>query len=155
MGTINEANYQGSGSGTLVIAKATATVTLGSLSQTYNGSPKAATATTSSTGLIVNFTYDGSATAPTVVGSYAVVGTVNDANYQGSASGTLVIAKATPTVTTWPTASAIVQGQALSASTLSSGVASVPGNFAFTSPTTTPPLGTAAQSVTFTPHGHR
>jgi regulation of enolase protein 1 (concanavalin A-like superfamily) len=75
----------------LTTNKATATVTLGNLSASYNGSAKAATATTDPTGLTVNFTYDGSATAPTAVGSYAVVATINDASYQGSASGTLVI----------------------------------------------------------------
>ena len=75
----------------LTINKAAATVTLGNLAATYNGSAKVATATTSPTGLTVNFTYDGSATAPTEVGSYAVVATIDDAGYQGSANGTLVI----------------------------------------------------------------
>ena len=73
------------------VAKATAGVTLGSLSQTYDGTPKSATATTVPAGLTVEFTYDGSATAPTLAGSYAVTGTVNDAKYSGAASGTLVI----------------------------------------------------------------
>ncbi len=99
VGTIAEANYQGTASGTLVIAKAAATVTLGSLTATYDGTAKGATATTSPAGLNVTFTYDGSATAPTGAGSYAVVGTITEANYQGTASGTLVIAKATATVT--------------------------------------------------------
>ena len=99
VGTVNDANYSGSASGTLVIAKGTATVTLGSLSQTYNGSAKAATATTSPADLAVIFTYNGSTTAPTATGSYPVVGTVNDSNYSGSAIGTLVIAKGTAIVT--------------------------------------------------------
>jgi hypothetical protein len=99
VGTINDANYQGSATGTLVIDKASAGVGLGSLSQTYDGTAKAATATTTPSGLAVSFTYDGSATAPAGAGSYAVVGTINDANYQGSATGTLVIDKATLTVT--------------------------------------------------------
>ncbi len=97
--TINEPNYVGTANGTLVIAKATATVSLGSVAQTYNGSAKAATATTSPTGLTVNLTYDGSATAPTNAATYAVVGTINNTNYVGSAAGTLVIAKATATIT--------------------------------------------------------
>ena len=92
--TITEPGYTGSASGTLVIGKALATVTLGSLSPTYTGTPKAATATTSPAGLAVSFTYDSSSTAPTNAGSYAVVGTVNNANYQGSASGALVIVSA-------------------------------------------------------------
>ena len=98
VGTINDTNYQGSANGSLVISKATATVTLGSLAAIYNGSAKPATATTSPAGLSVNFTYDGSATAPTSAGTYAVVGTINDTNYQGSANGSLVISKATATV---------------------------------------------------------
>ena len=97
--TINDANYQGSATGTLVIDKASATVALGSLSQTYDGAAKAATATTTPTGLTVSFTYNGSATIPTAAGSYTVVGTINDANYQGSATSTLVIDKASAAVT--------------------------------------------------------
>jgi len=97
--TIADANYTGSASGTLTIAKATATVTLGNLSQIYNGSPKSVTAVTTPTGLPVLITYNGSATAPSNVGTYAVVATINQPNYSGSASGTLVIAKATATLT--------------------------------------------------------
>ena len=47
----------------------------------------------------MNFTYNGSATAPTNAGSYTVIGTINDANYQGSATNTLVIGQATAAVT--------------------------------------------------------
>jgi alpha-tubulin suppressor-like RCC1 family protein len=84
----------------VTLQKAAATVTLGSLTQTYNGSPESATATTSPvSGLTVNFTYNGSAAAPTSVGSYAVVGTISDNNYQGSASGTFTITAATLTYT--------------------------------------------------------
>jgi hypothetical protein len=70
------------------------TVTLGNLSQTYNGTARSATATTTPTNLTVNNTYNGSANAPTNVGSYTVIGTINDANYQGSATNTLVINEA-------------------------------------------------------------
>lgn len=99
VGTISDTNYQGSNSATLVIAKASATVALGSLSQTYSGSGKSATATTLPAGLSVTFTYNGSSTPPTNAGSYAVVGTINSINYAGSSSGTLVIGKATATLT--------------------------------------------------------
>ena len=91
IGTINDANYQGNATGTLVIDKATSTISLGDLSQTYDGAAKVATATTTPTGLAMTFTYNGSATVPTAAGSYTVIGTINDANYQGSATGTLVI----------------------------------------------------------------
>ncbi len=99
VGTINDINYSGSESGTLVISKAAATVTLGSLAQTYNGLPRSATAVTDPAGKAVDFTYNGSTTAPTAAGSYAVIGTINDINYSGSESGTLVISKAAATLT--------------------------------------------------------
>ena len=99
VGTINDPNYQGSATGTLVIAQASGSITLGSLNQTYNGSAKTATATTTPSGLAVTFTYNGSTTAPTSAGSYTVVGTINDPNYQGSATGTLVIAQASGSIT--------------------------------------------------------
>jgi gliding motility-associated-like protein len=86
-------------SGTLTITKAPAAVTLGSLATTYNGLPQAASATTNPIGLTVNFTYDGSATIPVNAASYAVVATINDINYQGTNSGTLIIGKATITAT--------------------------------------------------------
>lgn len=76
----------------VTVTRATATITLGNLNQTYDGSPKPVTATTTPGGLTVSITYDGSPAAPTNSGSYAVSATVNDPNYQGSAIGTLVIA---------------------------------------------------------------
>jgi len=99
VGTINDPNYQGSATGTLVIAQASSSITLGNLSQTYNGSAEPATATTTPNGLTVTFTYNGSSTAPTSAGSYTVVGTINDPNYQGTATGTLVIAQASSSIT--------------------------------------------------------
>ena len=65
---------------------------------------------------------------------------------------TVAGAKATPTITTWPTASVIASGRSLAFSTLSGGVSNPAGVFAFTNPATVPPVGTAAQSVTFTPN---
>ncbi len=96
--TINEPNYQGSATGTLVISKRTVTVTLGNLTQTYTGFPLSATATTVPSGLTVTFTYNGSATAPTAGGSYTVVATVSNSGFAGSATGTMTIAPITPAV---------------------------------------------------------
>ncbi|MFN7561772.1 MAG: MBG domain-containing protein, partial [Prosthecobacter sp.] len=90
--TVTDTNYSGTQNGTLVVSKAAATVTLGSLAQTYDGNPKPATATTSPAGLNITFTYNGSSTAPTNHGTYAVVATINDANHSGSGTGNLVIA---------------------------------------------------------------
>ena len=83
---------------TATISRATAGLALAGLVQTYDGSARSVTAVTTPGGLSVNLTYAGSATAPTNVGSYAIVATISDTNYQGSASGTLVVGKATATV---------------------------------------------------------
>src|SRR5207249_11106264 len=76
-------------------------LTLSNLTQGYDGSPKPATVTTSPAGLSgVSITYGGSATAPTSVGSYAVVASLTNANYTASnATGTLTITKGTATIT--------------------------------------------------------
>jgi len=92
----------------LPFVKATATVTLGSLSQIYNGTARSATATTSPTGLAVDFTYNGSPNAPTNAGSYTVIGTINNLNYQGSATNTLVVIL--PTITTQPLSQTVNAG---------------------------------------------
>ncbi len=90
------------------IAKASATVSLSNLSQTYDGTPKSATATTNPAGLSVTITYGPASQAshgkntvasnPVNAGSYAVTATIDDPNYTGSASDTLVINKADATV---------------------------------------------------------
>ena len=135
---------------TIIANKATATVNLGSLSQVYDGAAKSATAATTPNGLTLNLTYDGSAAAPTNAGSYSVVGTINDSNYQGTANGTMVIAKVTPTII-WSNPSAITEGTALSATQLNA-TANIPGTFVY-SPASgiIPSSGTHTLSVTFTP----
>ena len=86
------------------IAKASASVVLSNLSQTYDGTPKSATATTTPGGLNVVISYAPTSQAlrkkntaalnPINAGSYTVTATIDDPNYEGSASDTLVIAKA-------------------------------------------------------------
>jgi hypothetical protein len=71
--------------------KLPATVALTGLTAIYDGSTKAATATTTPAGLTVGITYGGSSTPPVAPGNYEVSAVINDANYQGSASGSLVI----------------------------------------------------------------
>ena len=90
---------EASATGTVAAIKATATVELASLAHFHDGTPKAATATTVPEGLTVAFTYDGSTSPPQAVGSYAVTGTVADANWVGEASGTLVILPITNSLT--------------------------------------------------------
>ncbi|GHN02040.1 hypothetical protein WSM22_35290 [Cytophagales bacterium WSM2-2] len=77
---------------TLVVNKAAATITLSNLTQNFDGAPKAVTVTTTPTGLAVAVTYNGSATVPSAAGTYAVVATLTNTNYNAApASGTLTI----------------------------------------------------------------
>jgi VCBS repeat-containing protein len=77
------------------VTKQSATVTLGSLFHNYDGQTKSASASTDAAGeSAFQFAYQLNGTAvaqPTEPGSYGVVATLINANYQGSASGTLII----------------------------------------------------------------
>ena len=77
---------------------AAAIVVLQNLSQTYSGSPETVTVATSPKNVANSVTYNGSATPPTAAGSYAVVATVTDPSYTGSASGTFNILQAPATI---------------------------------------------------------
>ena len=146
------------GNATITVNKASAGVTLGNLTQTYDGTPKTASATTSPPALNVAFSYSGtggtnygpSATAPTTVGTYTATGTINDANYTGSGSATLAINKATPVIS-WATPAGITYGTALSGTQLNA-AANIPGTFVYAPVAgTILAAGTQSLSVTFTP----
>ena len=96
---IDSANYAGTTTGILTIAKAPAAVSFGSLQHVYDGTAKSATVTTDPAGIPVTVTYDGSVNAPVNAGTYAVVGTIESANYIGTSTGMLTIAKAPATIT--------------------------------------------------------
>ena len=69
---------------------------------------------------------------------------------------TVVVEKGTPTISTPPLASSLMEGQTLLASMLSDGIATyggvaVSGAFAWSLPSAQPAVGTSAQLVTFTP----
>ena len=101
-----------------------------------------------------SFAWTTASTAPGAgTASQSVTFTPTDTGNYTTVTGTadVTVNKATPLVNTWPTASAITYGQTLASSTLSGGSASVAGDFAFTTPSTAPGVGTALQSVTFTP----
>jgi len=85
---------------TFNIAKAAATISLSNLSYTFDGTAKSATTTTAPMGLTtVSVTFDGSPTSPSAAGSYAVVATLTNANYDApNATATLVIGKASQTI---------------------------------------------------------
>ena len=149
-------------SGLITVTKAAipaANITIPPLTDlTFNGLAKEHTASTpGGAGFTYSYTgrggtaYGPSTVAPTYAGSYTVTATINDPNYAGTKSLDFAIGKATPTVTTNPTASAISYGQSLASSSLTGGAASVPGVFAFNIPGTTPSAGTSSYPVTFSP----
>jgi hypothetical protein len=83
----------------LTVNKAPATIILGDLNTIYDGTIKSVSATTIPAGLAVTFTYNGLGTAPTDAGTYPIVATVDNANYEGSVTATLTVAKADQTIT--------------------------------------------------------
>jgi len=91
---------------------------------------------------------------PTVANSgYQVTFTPTDVDNYNTVAKTvdITVSKATPIVTTWPTAAAITYGAALSTSTLSGGVVSVDGTFAWTNGAIIPTVNNSGYEVTFTP----
>ncbi len=73
-------------------SKAAATVSLGNLAQTYDGTPKSATIDTVPEGLEVEVTYGGQTNPPSSAGLFEVIASVVDPDYAGSATGTLAVA---------------------------------------------------------------
>jgi hypothetical protein len=94
--TVNDPNYVGASNGTFLINKAPVTVTLSNLTQTYTGSALTPTVVTSP---VANLAITWTNAPQTNAGSYAVTATVNNPNYDGTASGTFLINKAPVTVT--------------------------------------------------------
>jgi hypothetical protein len=85
-------------SGTLTVGLAQTTVDLGGLTQTYDRTAKAATVTTGAPGLAYTLVYTDASgnpvTSPEAAGNYNVRVTITDPNYNGGATGQLVIAPA-------------------------------------------------------------
>jgi hypothetical protein len=104
--TPSNTNYAGSSTSvTIDVRKALPVVTVTSPSVVYNGQPQPVTGSARDYRGValspVTITYDGASTAPTAAGVYTVVASfAGDANHEpASATGTLTIARATPTVT--------------------------------------------------------
>ncbi|MCH8527946.1 MAG: MBG domain-containing protein [Kiritimatiellae bacterium] len=85
---------------TFTVTKAPATVTITDLERIFTGGPIEVTVTTVPDSLTVNLTYDGETDAPTAVGSYTVVATIDNPIYEGSATETLTIAEVPSLVVT-------------------------------------------------------
>ena len=100
-----DANFQAASDSTttLTVNRATATLSFdaSSLTQTYDGTARVVTVTTTPAALSgVSITYDGSTTVPTDAGSYALSATLTNANYQADPiTGTLTVAQAGLTIT--------------------------------------------------------
>jgi len=148
----------------LEFAKITPTITVTPGTYTYSGSMQGPGVDEVSKGGsqgLITLIYAGtggttysSSTPPTNAGNYTVTATVSaDATYSqaSSAATAFTIAKATPTVSVAPTASAVTAGALLSSSNLSGGTATVAGTFAWTTPSTVV-NSTASYPVTFTPN---
>ena len=134
---------------TFNVAKATATIQLLGLDQTYNGSARSVTATTVPAGLDLTFTYEGLTEAPVNAGSYQVVATLNPHPlYEGSSTGTLVVNKA-PQQLTFPTISNQIATATLSLNATGGGS----GNPVVFSVVSGPAVLNAATTLTFTGAG--
>ncbi|RYD96220.1 MAG: hypothetical protein EOP54_14240, partial [Sphingobacteriales bacterium] len=100
--TLNNTNFSAvSARGTMVINKAGAIFSLNGLRSDYDGNPRSNTVTISPSGLSgVTVTYSGQTTAPVNAGSYTVLATLNNINYEADdATATLIIDKADATIT--------------------------------------------------------
>jgi 2',3'-cyclic-nucleotide 2'-phosphodiesterase (5'-nucleotidase family) len=75
-----------------------AVVTLGGLSQSFDGSPKPATVTTIPPALARTVTYSGGSDVPVHPGTYVVSATVTQPGFTGSAGGTLFIARGSQSI---------------------------------------------------------
>lgn len=96
--TIIDPNYEGTASTNFEIVKGTAQIILSNLETTYDSTAKAVSYETVPAGLVADFTYDGDSEAPTNAGTYEVIATINDANYNGTITEVLTIHKASAVI---------------------------------------------------------
>lgn len=96
--TIDDNFYAASKTSTFIIQKASATITISNSSPIYDGNPKSVTVVTVPPTLNRTVTYNGSTTPPTNAGTYDVVVTINDINYQGTKTEKLNIAAKSHTI---------------------------------------------------------
>lgn len=86
---------------TFTVNKATATLAAVNTNTTFDGTAKSVsiTSTPANLSVIIVYSQNGAVvTSPTNAGTYTVVATINDANYQGTLTETLTINKATATL---------------------------------------------------------
>jgi hypothetical protein len=145
------------GTGTIVITKATPSVTVTGGAFTYDGAAHPATGSAIGIGGTnlgaLTFTYNGASAAPVNAGTYDVVGTLAEStNYLGgSATAIITVNKASPALS-WNQPAAIVYGTPLGPAQLSAS-SSVAGSFAYSPAAgTVLPAGSGRPlAATFTP----
>lgn len=98
--TVNDSTYQGRATGAFVIQKGSAGISIANVNRIFDSTPKPVAVTTTPAGLPFTISYNGSGTAPSAIGSYPVVVTIDSPNYQGTANDILVISAAAVTTTT-------------------------------------------------------
>jgi Secretion system C-terminal sorting domain len=140
----------------LTINKATPTITWADPSDIVYGTALSATELNATSPVAGTFVYTPALTTVLDAGAGQTLSVeftpTDDVNYNtNTATATLNVTKATPTVDTWPTASGIIYGDALSLATLSGGTASVAGSFAYDDNTIIPNIGIYSAALTFTP----
>ena len=142
--------------GAFTVNKTTPTVavTPSAASITYGQALSAATLSGGSASVAGSFAFATPTAAP-VAGSadQDVIFTPSDSNIYSSVTFAVnvTVNKATPTVTTAPTAAAITYGQSLDSATLSGGSVNVAGSWAWSDSTISPSAGTANQTAVFSP----
>jgi len=145
-----------SGNIDVMVAKSTPTVTAWPTAAgiTYGDDLSSAILSGGTASVAGSFAYDDNTITPNT-GTYsaALIFTPTDVTNYNTVSGNIdvVVAKSTPTVSAWPTAASITDGDNLSSATLSGGTASVAGSFAYDDNTITPNAGTYSAALTFTP----
>jgi hypothetical protein len=149
----------------VTVSRATPTINPGlsasaiAFGQTLANSSLSGSASVNGTVVDGTFAFSTPSTAPSVgTASQSVTFTPRQtANYNTAiTSVNVTVNKATPSITTAPTATPIGYGQALAFSTLSGGEVRasgvlVSGTFAFSNPAAVPSTGTSSQTVIFTP----
>ena len=83
----------------MTIGKGAATISFDDLAQTFDGTVKTVSTSTAPQGLSVQLSFTGT---PQNAGNYPVTATIDDANYEGSASGTLIVGKANASIVVTP-----------------------------------------------------
>ena len=153
--TTNYFSLTDASAGDFVITKATPILSVTNSPVTYNGTSQSATVTGSVSGTPSNIKYDGSGTAPTNAGTYAVTAnftpadTTNYFSLTDASAGSFVITKVTPTLSV--TNSPVAYDAAPHAATVSGSVAGSASAILTGGAASQTNAGTYAVTANFTP----